>query len=383
MEHDVKIVIGANYGDEGKGLMSRYFAKNFLDEGKKPVTVFHNGSAQRGHTVDYEDGTRHVFHNFCAGAKDGAATYYANTFLVHPMDFCREARELGYVPTVICSPQCVVVTPFDMLADHIIEDFIAVKNGAREYGSCGYGTWSATDRIMERPDLAYTVFDVATGNYRGMMLSMMEWVKSRLKSFQVDLDLVPQWKEHLDVKAGRFSAACAHFRSDLDFFLKHIGLRGFDEIWNSSNAIIFEGAQGLLLDKDRDGIWTTTSNTGLQNPAKFLSSYNDYEAEVCYVSRAYVTRHGEGPLNNEVGPDEIDEDGKELTDQTNVFNDFQGKLRYALLSMPSVLHEVESDFKTFGRSELWKPTVALTHCNEYSINGGDYRSYSKTKVEAQ
>ena len=35
MEHDVKIVIGANYGDEGKGLMSRYFAKNFLDEGKK------------------------------------------------------------------------------------------------------------------------------------------------------------------------------------------------------------------------------------------------------------------------------------------------------------------------------------------------------------
>ena len=186
MEHSVKIVIGANYGDEGKGLMSRFFTKQFVEEGKRPVTVFHNGSAQRGHTADYEDGSRHVFHNFCAGAKDGSATYYADTFLIHPMDFCREVRELGYTPPIFCSADCVVVTPFDMLADHIIEDYIAARSGAREYGSCGYGTWSATDRIKERPDLAYSLYEMATKNYGDGVESLKEWVISRLKSFQVD-----------------------------------------------------------------------------------------------------------------------------------------------------------------------------------------------------
>ena len=89
MQHNVKIVIGANYGDEGKGLMSRYFTKKFVNNGKHPITVFHNGTAQRGHTADYEDGSRHIFHNFGAGAKDGGATFYAASFLVHPRDFGR------------------------------------------------------------------------------------------------------------------------------------------------------------------------------------------------------------------------------------------------------------------------------------------------------
>ena len=55
---DVKIVIGANYGDEGKGLMTRHFVK----EAKTPeIVIFHNGTAQRGHTVDYSDTFRHVY----------------------------------------------------------------------------------------------------------------------------------------------------------------------------------------------------------------------------------------------------------------------------------------------------------------------------------
>lgn len=375
MEHNVKIVIGANYGDEGKGLMSRYFAKQFLENGQKPITVFHNGSAQRGHTVDYEDGTRHVFHNFCAGAKDGSATYYADTFLVHPMDFRREAEELGFVPPVYCSPQCVVVTPLDMLADHIIEDYIAAESGAREYGSCGYGTWSATDRLKERPDLAYTLMHFATGDYRLIMETLMDWVKSRLVTFQVDLDLIPHWKEHVDRKSGRFEFLCAHFKSDLNFFLQHIRLRAFCEVWNQNRAIIFEGAQGLLLDKDRDGIWTTTSNTGLLNPVRFLRGYEDYKAEVCYVTRSYVTRHGEGPLENETLVGEV---GENIFDRTNVFNEFQGGLRYAVI--PKVdTSKMERDYKAASGLPM-DMTVAVTHCNEREIAGGDYRSYSPTQI---
>lgn len=375
MEHEVKIVIGANYGDEGKGLMSRFFSGQFLDNGQRPVTVFHNGTAQRGHTADYENGTSHVFHNFCAGAREGGITYYADSFLVHPMDFCREVTELGYVPFVACDPRCVVVTPLDMLADHIIEDYIAVSTGAREYGSCCYGSWSATDRIMQCPELAYTVQDLMTADYKKFMLSMMDWVKIRLASFQVNMEYLPEWKAHLDTDSELFASTCSHFCDDLSFFLSRVRLIGFDGIWKMSRAIIFEGAQGLLLDKDQDNIWTTTSNTGLKNPHRLLSDYTDFKAEVCYVTRSYVTRHGDGPLDNEVERSEI---GEDVSDRTNVFNQFQGKLRYALLPKANTA-AIEKDF-SIADSYRFYPTLAVTHCNEYSRDGGDYRSYSPTQV---
>ena len=372
MEHSLKIVIGANYGDEGKGLMSRYFTKEF----GRAVTVFHNGSAQRGHTADYEDGTRHVFHNFGAGTKDGGATYYADTFLVHPMDFCREVRELGFVPEVSCSPQCLVVTPLDMLADHIIEDHIAAVKGQREYGSCGYGTWSATDRAKERPDLAFTLYDMMTKDFQGISDALKEWVVQRLKTFRVNLDLVPSWKHFFEPNDQAYLNMWTNFAYDLWYFLRNVKLASFDDIWRENKAIIFEGAQGLLLDKDRDGIWNTTSNTGLKNPHMLLSGKTDFHAEVCYVSRSYVTRHGEGPLDNEVEKKEL---GEELFDQTNVFNQFQGDLRYAKLPNGEMFREIVKDFSIVN-SDRYEPSIAFTHCNEHDIDGGDYRSYSPHEV---
>lgn len=380
MEHNVKIVIGANYGDEGKGLMSRFFAKRFIDNGDKPITVFHNGSAQRGHTVDYEDGTRHVFHNFAAGAKEGSATFYAPTFLVHPMDFKREADELGYVPQVFCDPDCFVVTPFDMLADHIIEDYIAVKSGGREYGSCGYGTWSATDRIEKRYIHSPTVQslrEMKLKDYTRLCYHLLDWVEYRLGEFGVDLDLVPQWKEHLDISSGRFFATCEHFRQDVLFFLQNVDIADFHDVWGYTPAIIFEGAQGLLLDKDQDNEWTTTSKTGVHNPYSLLYGRRDFRAEVCYVTRQYVTRHGDGPLSDETDKSEI---GDIPDDETNVFNEFQGNLRYAKIQKG--LFSIAEDSKILWGDSLYRMSLAVTHCNEGDdIPGGNYRSYSKTGVD--
>lgn len=375
MEHNVKIVIGANYGDEGKGLMSRYFTKQFKEDGKRPITVLHNGSAQRGHTADYEDGSRHVFHNFGAGAKDGSATYYACSFLVHPMDFCREVKELGHCPKVFADPRCVVVTPWDMLADHIIEDYIAVQSGAREYGSCGYGTWSATDRMRIRPDIAYTIQEYKTKDYTTIAAAMRSWVEERLKNYGVNLDLVPHWKPHFDPKSPQYRNTAANFKMDMMYFLSKVPLVSLNYLWRQNDSFIFEGAQGLLLDQDRDSIWTTTSKTGLFNPFILLYDYRDFHAEVCYVSRAYVTRHGEGPLDGEVDKSEL---GENIHDRTNVFNDFQGGLRYAHLSKRDMEGAILGDYLI--ADNRYDQTLALTHCNEHDTYGGDYRSYSTTKV---
>ena len=122
----VKIVIGANYGDESKGLVTHQFCKDML--GANPIVIFHNGSAQRGHTVDYNPHLRHIYHHFGCGTAEWIPTYFADTFWVHPMEYHREFLELkqkGIIPPKSwCSPEAKIITPFDMLIDHATEAYI-------------------------------------------------------------------------------------------------------------------------------------------------------------------------------------------------------------------------------------------------------------------
>ena len=72
---EVKVVIGANYGDEGKGLMTNYFARQADKKHKKCLNILFNGGAQRGHTVENGD-FRHVFHAFGAASYQDVDTFY-------------------------------------------------------------------------------------------------------------------------------------------------------------------------------------------------------------------------------------------------------------------------------------------------------------------
>ena len=137
---NVKIVIGANFGDEGKGLMTDYFTS-----GPDDIVVLSNGGAQRGHTVSKPDGTRHVFHHFGSGTFNGASTYFPKEFILNPIIFRQEYEELlniGYIPTVYGGAGCMTTTPWDMLANQIIES----SRGKDKHGSCGMGIYETIQR---------------------------------------------------------------------------------------------------------------------------------------------------------------------------------------------------------------------------------------------
>jgi len=105
---------------------------------------------------------------------------------------------------------------------------------------------------------------------------------------------------------------------------------------DSAEDVIFEGAQGLLLDQNcGDFPHVTRSNTGMEN---VLQLTNDRDLDVYYVTRAYTTRHGNGPLPYERGKpyDCID-------DRTNTENEFQGRLRYSYLNLPKMRYAVMRD----------------------------------------
>ena len=130
---NIKVIIGASYGDEGKGLAADFFGAQEKEK-NGAVNVLTNGGPQRGHTVELADGRRHVFKHFGAATFRGAAAYYAQQFLVNPMEFLREFDELSglyWAPEAYMHPQCRFTTPWDMLANQMLREMQGLHN------SCG------------------------------------------------------------------------------------------------------------------------------------------------------------------------------------------------------------------------------------------------------
>jgi len=105
--------------------------------------------------------------------------------------------------------------------------------------------------------------------------------------------------------------------------------------------LVFEGAQGLLLDQERGAFpYVTRSHTGIRNALDVAAEAGVDTLDVTYVTRAYLTRHGAGPLANELpGPPYPG-----IEDRTNIPNEFQGTLRFAHLDLDLLVQTIRTDF---------------------------------------
>ena len=97
MSTEIKVVIGANFGDEGKGTAVDYFTYQFYKEYKNTVVVLSNGGSQRGHTVTLPSGGRHIFRHFGSGSFFGAYTYLPKYYIVNPMNWAEEHKAMEVV----------------------------------------------------------------------------------------------------------------------------------------------------------------------------------------------------------------------------------------------------------------------------------------------
>lgn len=354
-EREIKVVIGASYGDEGKGLMTNYFCEEARKAGKPCVTVLHNGGAQRGHTVAKRDGTRHVFHHLSSGTFAGADTFFADTFIINPLVFRGEYSELSTNVRVFCSPRCKWSTPFDMMINQIAED----SRGNARHGSCGYGIWETLVRYDNTKTVTFPDFilmDIA--QKREYLRNIRDsYLPARLS--EIGVKTVPgEWREILSD-----NNLIENFIKDCVFFREHV-IFTEDSVLENYPYIVFEGAQGLLLNQDlgENEHHTTPSFTGAENPVRMIAELTGKNAvEVCYVTRTYLTRHGAGPFPGECSKDDIN---PVITDNTNVPNVYQGTIRYGKLDIASLRERIDADFAKFGEIENCGISLAITHLNE-------------------
>ena len=352
-----KIVIGANFGDEGKGLMTDYFANEANKQGKSCLVVCHNGGSQKGHTVVSPSGLRHVFHHFGSGNFEGADTYLSSEFIINPIIFNKELSELKRKElTTKCfvNQGCYFTTPFDMMINQIVEEY----RGENKHGSCGLGIFETINRIKQYK--SYTA-----GRFSGLpVFNMIIWLNSivieylpnRLKELGIE-NIPTKWVEILSNKDAIINNFIHDFMEMLDN-IKFVS----DDIIDDYEYVIFEGGQGLLLDQNNTTYMPhlTPSNTGIQNPLNIIAERR-VDIEVCYVSRTYMTRHGAGRFDTECNKSEINE---KMVDLTNIPNPYQDSLRYGKLKLNDLKQRIDTDL---GDSDV-KKSLGITHLNEYGIH---------------
>lgn len=329
------VVIGANFGDEGKGLITDFEARRL---NPRFVTRF-NGGAQAGHTVTTSDGRRHVFGHVSSGTFAGSDTFLSSNFIFNPLALTRELHTLDKVsnvksyPHVLVSDKARVTTIYDMLINGIIETL----RGNDRHGSCGMGINETVTRHeffpMSFGSLRFnSTFDIETQ----LEKIYREWVPKRLA--QLGIDSVPK-----DFVSALYSTDLSKVAHDMK---SAVELHASPGNWAASvkrGPLVFEGAQGLMLDEFMGEFpHVTRSITGLPAAIVAAAELNVKSLKPIYVTRAYLTRHGAGRLENE-GIEFGAADS--LDDQTNVENPWQGKIRYAPLEPNMLRSFIEADLE--------------------------------------
>lgn len=321
----IRIVIGANFGDEGKGLMTDYFTSI----SQNPLVVRFNGGAQAGHTV-VKNGKRFIFSHFGSGTLLGAPTYFAEEFICNPLLFNKEYDELVAagvkIPDHWFHPNCQVTTPFDIIINREIEKF----RGIKRHGSCGVGIQETWKRSKVFP---ITVKDLGNSELLWVQMEQIRdhWIQQRADALGLTTKLPDLcYDDHI----------IEGFVRDCELFKKRIvGISDY-RVFDYHDDIIFEGAQGLLLDQySKYFPYVTPSSTGLDYVVKILKDLEPVPTEVIYMTRCYLTRHGAGPLESECPMPY-----KDIVDLTNQPNEWQQELRFGLLDIGLMLETISKDF---------------------------------------
>lgn len=351
---NVIAVIGANYGDEGKGLMTDYFAAKY----PKSLVVRYNGGAQAGHTVQLrspsgniiEGAGRHVFSHLGSGTFAEASTYLGPRFIINPILFNKEIRDIRQIiiPKVYVSLNSLITTPYDMLLNQWIEQ----SRGINRHGSCGVGIHETIVRSTIYP---LRISDLYSKNNIRQSLDYIrqEYVFEKLRELNISEPKELRSILLSEEFAGKFIDECGQF-------INQVQPIDTKQVFNEFETIIFEGAQGLLLDQDFGRFpYVTHSNTGLKNIVELLELGNIQKEilDICYVTRWYLTRHGKGPFPTEI----MELPHFKVVEKTNVTNEWQGPFRYGWLDINDLHARIKLDMTKYLPVTIADtPSLAIT-----------------------
>jgi len=371
------VVIGANWGDEGKGLMTDYLCKKYNAD----LIIRFNGGAQAGHTVVTPEGKRHVFSHIGSGFFLGVPTYLSEYFILNPILFKKEYNDLSITDSykIYISPKSEITTYWDMLANRAMEEM----RGNNPHGSCGAGINTTIQRANNslscfninslRLNRLYPVDgheDYSKKKIDDILSTIRSYWVAKLYRFSEEINKeIPDWVNDCFSRSKEIQN---QFIEDLFFMFQTTACVNYEKAFFSDKKYcIFEGAQGLGLDQFYGNYpYVTRSNTGMRNVLDLQrKSDNSFSIdEIVYVSRTYETRHGYDPhFISDIAPEYY----AVLADKTNIKNEWQGEIRYRRLRYDHLADRIRLDLETnnlFGLNENRAVKIAFTHKDQVPIN---------------
>lgn len=292
----VNLVIGTQWGDEGKGKVVDYYAKD------ADYVVRFQGGNNAGHTIKV-GAEVYKLHLIPSGVIQGKIGVIGNGCVIDPEVLINEIDELtkrGIKPKLLMSDRVNIIMPYHKILDGAEENYL----GNKKIGTTKRGIGPCYSDKVSR--IGIRAIDLANKSTLSEKLDTILPIKQKIFDvYKIDIKL--DKKEILE-KYSKFGEILKKYITST-----HIEL---NKAINSGKSILLEGAQGTMLDVDFGTYpYSTSSHTvaggsviGAGIPLKKVD-------EIIGIVKAYTTRVGEGPLPTEL----FDDVGKHLAQNGHEF----------------------------------------------------------------
>lgn len=346
----VNLVIGTQWGDEGKGKFVDYFSKN------TEYVVRFQGGNNAGHTIKVGDEV-YKLHIIPSGVIQGKIGVIGNGVVIDPEVLIAEIDQLksrGIKPKILISERANIIMPYHKILDGAEEELL----GKRKIGTTKRGIGPCySDKISRK---GIRVIDLTDKETLGKKLDRILPINQKILE-------VYNIKEKLNKKE-----ILEKYLSYGNFLKKYIASTHIElnDAIKSGKNILFEGAQGTMLDVDYGTYpYTTSSHTIAGGSVIGTGVGPKHFNEIIGIVKAYTTRVGEGPLPTEL----FDKNGKHLQEKGHEFGTTTSRpRRCGWLDLVVVKHSCMISGITklaMTKLDVLDGLDKLKICIKYDING--------------
>jgi len=300
----VALIIGTQWGDEGKGKVVDYFSKH------ADYVVRFQGGNNAGHTIKVGEEV-YKLHITPSGVIQGKIGVIGNGVVIDPEILIGEIENLtkrGIKPKLLISDRANIIMPYHKILDGAEEQLL----GNKKIGTTKRGIGPCySDKVSRNGIRAVDLTDKKTLN---SLLERMIPVKQKIIDIY-GIDHTINKEKILDVYSN--------YGQRLKDFITTTHIELNKAIQNGKD-IIFEGAQGTMLDVDYGTYpYTTSSHTVAGGSTIGAGIGPKHIGSIIGIVKAYTTRVGEGPLPTEL----FDKTGEYLQQKGHEFGTTTSRLR--------------------------------------------------------
>jgi adenylosuccinate synthase len=272
------VVVGSQWGDEGKGKITDYLSQ------KADIVVRYSGGNNAGHTIVY-DGKKFALRLIPSGIFTGGDVVMGNGMVINPKAFLEEVKYLNdagiNTDRIHISDRAHIILPYHIAIDAMEESL----RGDAAIGTTGRGIGPAYVDKYDRCGIRMGDF-INEERFNKKVHSVVAFKKKLYPDLDVDADaLFEEYKEYAKIMKPLVCDTGAYL----------------DDAFRDNKKVLFEGAQGTMLDIDYGTYpYVTSSNPGANGVCSGASIGPLYLDEVVGIVKAYTTRVGAGAFPTEI-----------------------------------------------------------------------------------